>query len=77
MSYDALRRGRYSLHHQVYCITTVTRDRHPLFTDITAARLRVCKLRGLHEHRWSNEFDPTDLIGNHRWSNEFDPTGLI
>ena len=32
MSYDSLRRGRHSLHHQVYCITTVTRGRHPLFT---------------------------------------------
>ena len=39
MSCDALRRGRYSRQHQVYCIATVTRDRHPLFTDITAARL--------------------------------------
>ena len=39
MSYDSLRRARHSLHHQVYCITTVTRGRHPLFTDITAARL--------------------------------------
>jgi hypothetical protein len=38
MSYDALRRGRYSLSQQVYCITTVTRDRRPLFTDMTTAR---------------------------------------
>ena len=50
MSYDALRRGRHSLQHQVYCITTVTRDRHPLFTDITAARLLVRELRRLHEY---------------------------
>jgi REP element-mobilizing transposase RayT len=49
MSYDALRRGRHSLAHQVYCITTVTRDRQPLFTDITAARLLVRELRRLHE----------------------------
>ena len=49
MSYDSLRRGRHSLHHQVYCITTVTRARHPLFTDITAARLLVRELRHLHE----------------------------
>ena len=49
MSCDALRRGRLSLHHQVYCITTVTRGRHPLFTDITAARLLVRELRRLHE----------------------------
>jgi len=49
MSYDSLRRGRQSLHHQVYCITTVTRGRHPLFTDIIAARLLVRELRRLHE----------------------------
>ena len=39
MSCDALRRGRHSLHHQVCCITTVTRDRHPLFADIIAVGL--------------------------------------
>ena len=50
MSYDALRRGRHSLQHQVYCITTVTRDRHPLFTDINTARLLVHELRRLHEY---------------------------
>ena len=50
MSHDALRRGRHSLHHHVYCITTVTRDRHPLFRDIIAARLLVHELRRLHEH---------------------------
>ena len=49
MSCDALRRGRHSLHHQVYCTTTVTRGRHPLFTDITAAPLLVRELRRLHE----------------------------
>ena len=49
MSYDSLRRRRHSLHHQVYCITTVTRNRHPVFTDITTARLLVRELRHLHE----------------------------
>ena len=39
MPCDALRKGRHSLHHQVCCITTVTRGHHPLFTDISAARL--------------------------------------
>ena len=50
MSYDALRRGRYSLRHQVYSITTITRDRYPIFTDITPARLLVRELRRLHDH---------------------------
>jgi REP element-mobilizing transposase RayT len=47
MSYDSLRRGRHSLHQQVYCIITVTRGRHPLFTDITAARSNN---RHLYQH---------------------------
>ena len=50
MSYDALRRGRHSQHNQVYCVTTVTRDRQPLFTDINTARLMVHELRRLHEN---------------------------
>ena len=49
MSYDALRKGRHSLHHQVYCITTVTRNRNPLFADIYVARLLARELRYLHE----------------------------
>lgn len=49
MPYDALLKGRHSLHHQIYCITTVTRDRLPWFNDINAARLLVHELRRLHE----------------------------
>ena len=81
MSYDALRKGRHSLHHQVYCITTVTRDRHPLFTDMTIARLLVCELRRLHEQGDVNSLAwvvmPDHLhwlIQLEHWSNEFDPT---
>ena len=49
MSYDALRRGRHSLHHQVYCVTTVTLNRHPLFAELAPARLLVREIRRLHE----------------------------
>ena len=49
MTYDSLRTGRHSLHHQAYCITTVTRDRLPLFTNINTARLLVRELRRVHE----------------------------
>ena len=49
MSYDALRKGRHSLPHQVYSITTITRDRHPFFLDFTAARLLVRELRRVHD----------------------------
>ncbi|MFV2031621.1 MAG: transposase [Gammaproteobacteria bacterium] len=50
VSYDELRKGRHSQRHQVYCVTTVTHDRHPLFADITAVRLLVHELRRLHEN---------------------------
>ena len=35
---------------QVYCITTVTRDRQHLFADIIAARLLVRELQCLYEY---------------------------
>ncbi|MGB5440219.1 MAG: hypothetical protein WBN90_11295 [Gammaproteobacteria bacterium] len=34
---DALHGGRHSLNHHVYCITLFIRNRHLVFTDITAA----------------------------------------
>ena len=49
MSYDALRRGRYSHFNQVYCVTTVTRGRQLIFTDLTTARLLARELRCLHD----------------------------
>ena len=49
MSHDALRRGRYSRRNQIYCITTVTRDRHLLFEDLITARLLIRELRRLHD----------------------------
>jgi len=49
MSYDALNKGRYSQAHQVYCITTVTKNRRALFTNMTAARLLSQELRRLHD----------------------------
>jgi putative transposase len=49
MSYDALRKGRHSLHQQIYCITTVTHNRSPLFTDMNTARLLIRELRRVHE----------------------------
>ena len=83
MSYDTLRRGRHSLHDQIYSITTVTRDRHPLFMDITAARLLVRELRHLHECgdvislAWVVMPDHLHwLIQLKHRSNEFDPTAL-
>lgn len=45
----ALRTGRVSLPHQVYLITTVTRRRAPVFSDLSAGRALVRQLQ--HHHR--------------------------
>ena len=48
MSYDDLRKGRYSQKNRIYCVTTVTNDRYPFFVKFTAARLLVGEMRHLH-----------------------------
>ena len=49
MSYDALRRGRYSSPGQVYMLTTVTEGRQALFVNFRMARSVVAELRHAHE----------------------------
>jgi REP element-mobilizing transposase RayT len=48
MSYNALRTGRHSAVGLTYHVTTVTRDRLPIFLDFDAARLVVRQLKTLH-----------------------------
>ena len=38
---EALRRGRYSEPGRIYLVTTVTRDRKPVFRDLWAARALI------------------------------------
>jgi REP-associated tyrosine transposase len=49
MSYEALRKGRWSAPGQVYLITTVTHRRHPHFADLTLGRRVVSEMRSLHK----------------------------
>ena len=46
-----LRKGRTSIHNQVYLITTVTKKRQPLFTDYHKARFVVNSLRYVERAR--------------------------
>ncbi|MDO9599630.1 MAG: transposase [Azoarcus sp.] len=45
MTYDALRRGRWSETLRIYHVTIVTKGRLPLFHDITLGRLIVSHVR--------------------------------
>ncbi len=49
MSYNDLRKGRISLPHHIYFVTTVVHGRVPEFADLLAARVVVRELRRLHE----------------------------
>mgnify|MGYP001822694208 CR=1 FL=1 len=46
---SALRKSRYSACSQIYLITTVTRQRCPVFTDLWAGRIVVNELRRLKD----------------------------
>jgi len=46
---SALRKGRVSIPGQAYVITTVTKDRRPLFADFGIGRVVISNLRGLHK----------------------------
>ncbi|MCU0735734.1 MAG: transposase [Methylotetracoccus sp.] len=49
MAYSDLRIGRYSALRMTYHITTVTRNRAPVFRDFHAARSVVIQLKMLHD----------------------------
>jgi len=49
MPRDDLLKGRVSLPHQAYHVTTCTEARRPLFRDFACARLLVAEMRSLHE----------------------------
>jgi REP element-mobilizing transposase RayT len=48
MGYNALRKGRVSEINRAYCVTTVTKNREPLFSDFYAARIVINTMKNLH-----------------------------
>ena len=54
MSYQDLRKGRFSEPGRVYFITTVTKDRIPIFKDLYCARAVINNMKSLHEEGWVN-----------------------
>lgn len=53
MPYSELYKGRYSHAGYSYHITTVTRERRPVFTDLTTGRVVVRELMALHTDEWA------------------------
>jgi REP element-mobilizing transposase RayT len=49
MTYNALRKGRFSESNRAYFITAVIRDRRPVFVDLRTARLVVREMRSLDD----------------------------
>ena len=49
MTYNDLRKGRFSEANRIYFITTVTHNRRKIFNDFNSARIAVNSMRRLHE----------------------------
>lgn len=49
MTYNALRKGRFSEPNRAYFITAVIRDRRPVFSDLCIARMLIRQMRVLHD----------------------------
>lgn len=49
MTYNALRKGRFSEPNRAYFITAVVRKRRPVFVNLCAARLLIREMRTLHD----------------------------
>ncbi|NOQ87988.1 MAG: transposase [Gammaproteobacteria bacterium] len=48
MSYNELRKGRFSEANRIYFVTTVTYQREKLFSNFTLARTVINTMKGLH-----------------------------
>jgi len=49
MSYNDLRKGRFSEANRIYFITTVTHNRRKIFNDFNTARIVINSMRRLHD----------------------------
>lgn len=49
MSYNALRKGRFSEPNRAYFITAVTKERSPIFADLHTARLLIREMHVIHD----------------------------
>ena len=54
MSYNELRKGRFSETNQIYFVTTVTDKRKQLFTDLYSARIVINTMKNLDESEYVN-----------------------
>ena len=62
-----LRKGRYSEPGRIYLLTTVTRERRPIFRDFALARLCIKAMRFEHERGVVNSLALVVMPGHLHW----------
>ena len=72
----ALRRGRVSIPGQIYCLTTATAGRRPLFADFTRARIAIGEMRSLQRRDWLNSLAFVVMPDHVHWLVELGPLPL-
>jgi len=56
MSYNNLRKGRYSEHNQLYFVTMVIHNRKQIFSELLLARKAAQQLRAIHDNQQVTSF---------------------
>ena len=84
MSYDALRKGRFSAINRVYFVTTVTQGRQSFFADFVVARKVIGVMKQLNDDQYVNSLTWVLMPDHLHWlfqlgsgsgcdSNKFEP----
>ena len=67
MSYNELRKGRFSEASQVYFVTTVTHRRNQLFNDFSSARIIINTMRHLNDAEYVNSLSWVVMPDHLHW----------
>lgn len=67
MSYNNLRKGRFSGHNQIYFVTTVTHKRKPVFKNFNSARILIKTMKYLDETNHVNSLSWVVMPDHLHW----------
>ena len=67
MSYNELRKGRFSEANQIYFVTTVTHQRNKLFNDFSSSRIVINTMKHLNDDKYVNSLSWVVMPDHLHW----------
>ncbi len=67
MSYNDLRKGRFSESNQFYFVTTVTHERKPVFNRFSSSRILINTMKHLDKHNYVNSLSWVVMPDHLHW----------